>query len=192
MKSSIKYLLLLIVASLTFMACGDNSTDPEDKEPKSNFYKLGKVTFEYDGKTTTIEDFYIDGLTVLNFVDAGIEANNIATAVFKAKDSTTSVLFGLNGVDVKQNSFAGTYKIEDAEAVANFTWGENAEYSLGFTSGDAVVEKMDKDGSVKITLVGKGNFIDLSNNEINVIQEQPAKLTIDAKLLTVYVNNVKQ
>ncbi len=192
MGNIIKQFSLLLLLGLFIISCGEDSTSSEDDNKKEDiFYKLGTVTFEFDGKTTVIEDFYITGLTIMNWSGDGNPENSIASANWIAKDSVTSLAIGILGADIFQNSLAGTYKIEDAKATAIFSWGVESESIFRFVSGDMVVEKMERDGNIKLILEGKGDY---SVNYTPVVdkQNQPAKLIIDAKLLTVYVNDIKQ
>lgn len=191
MINFIKQLALLLLLSLFIASCTEESTSPEDEIKEGTFYKLGTVTFEFNGSTTIIEDFYIDGLTVMHWVGDNNPENSVVSALFKAKDSTTSVLIGLLGADISKNSLAGTYKVENSEATASLGWGNELGYNFNFTSGDMIVEKMERDGTIKLSIDGIGNYYDVLNPTESMMG-QPAKLLIDAKLNTVYVNDVKQ
>lgn len=186
-----------LAISLLLLACGgknkensisklsNNSTteigaeedDDYTGDDENRSYKLGKITFTAEGKTSTVDNFGLDPYTAMAWFTPESDVEPMASVVFKSVDFKRTLLLIFKDFDAMQTNFSGKKTLSGGLPTVNFTDGEN---TYMFTEGELVVETFSrKTGKVKFKATGKCTR-SVWGDPSAMKQNMPSTLEVDA------------
>ncbi|NER12401.1 hypothetical protein GWK08_03025 [Leptobacterium flavescens] len=168
----------------------------EDEESSNNCARLGTVEFKMEGLSCSTDRFLIDyfnpnGAVYLDWFTENPEVMGVIRGV----TPDMNVSFTLHGEEARMEEISGSFPLnysEDGYATLSTQFvKEGVRGVFTFFKGEAVVEKIGVDGTMKIRAKGSGWYNpDISRPEI-VREDIEGEIEIDVKTLNISKDGIK-